>query len=195
MRKITKTVRGHAFDWYSETDLLKLFPHAREIIPKKISEYKEVIIDLEKEISTQINLINNATTDEFTLWFCKEIIAMEHISTLLSYDRHLSRLSRQWAFLNPNNKNMYNHNFQEKIEYAKSVPINAIVSRFIELKKVGNDHIGKCPFHDDKNPSLRCYANGNNFYCFGCHEGGSTIDFVMKIQGCSFGEAIKFLQN
>ena len=38
-----------------------------------------------------------------------------------------------------------------------------------------------CPFHGEKTPSLKLYPDG--FYCYGCGEGGSVIDFVAKLFG------------
>ena len=48
-----------------------------------------------------------------------------------------------------------------------------------------------CPFHYEKTPSLKLYDGNRGFYCFGCGEHGSVIDFVMKFFGLSFGDAIK----
>ncbi|MCQ2748868.1 MAG: DNA primase [Clostridia bacterium] len=31
------------------------------------------------------------------------------------------------------------------------------------------------------------------FYCFGCHEGGSIVDFIMKLENCDFVRAIEIL--
>uniref|UniRef100_UPI00386535E3 CHC2 zinc finger domain-containing protein n=1 Tax=Ruminococcus sp. TaxID=41978 RepID=UPI00386535E3 len=47
-----------------------------------------------------------------------------------------------------------------------------------------------CPFHSEKTASLKIYANGRRFKCFGCGEGGSVIDFVMKIENLPFKGAI-----
>lgn len=35
-----------------------------------------------------------------------------------------------------------------------------------------------CPFHKDKNPSLKIYPNGKGFYCFSCGVGGDQIKFA-----------------
>lgn len=49
-----------------------------------------------------------------------------------------------------------------------------------------------CPFHHEKTPSLKLYKNGD-WHCFGCHTGGSVIDWVMKSEGCCFAEAVKMI--
>lgn len=39
----------------------------------------------------------------------------------------------------------------------------------------------RCPFHAEKTGSLRLYKQGRRgWYCYGCHEGGSVLDLVMK---------------
>ncbi len=51
-----------------------------------------------------------------------------------------------------------------------------------------------CPFHNDKTASLKVYEEpGRGWYCFGCGEGGSVIDFVRKLYGDSFIDACKRL--
>lgn len=49
----------------------------------------------------------------------------------------------------------------------------------------------RCPFHQERSASFKAYPGTRGFYCFGCHESGSVIDFVMKFFGLSFGDAIK----
>ena len=64
-------------------------------------------------------------------------------------------------------------------------------SRGIELKQHGSrDYIGRCPFHEDKNPSFVVTPHKNLFHCLGCDAAGSVIDFVMKLDGLSFREAV-----
>ena len=46
----------------------------------------------------------------------------------------------------------------------------------IALKKSGKDQIGKCPFHDDAEPSLVITSSKNLWHCFGCQVGGGPID-------------------
>lgn len=47
-----------------------------------------------------------------------------------------------------------------------------------------------CPFHNEKTPSLKVYADGKRFKCFGCGIGGSVIDFVMRLFNLTFRQAI-----
>lgn len=53
-----------------------------------------------------------------------------------------------------------------------------------------------CPFHSgDRDASLKIYPDTDSWYCFGCGEGGDVIDFVTKMERCSFAEALKKLNT
>jgi DNA primase len=43
----------------------------------------------------------------------------------------------------------------------------------------------KCPFHEDKDPSLKVYTNTNTFNCFGCGKAGDQIEFIQEHEKCS----------
>lgn len=45
----------------------------------------------------------------------------------------------------------------------------------------------RCPFHDDKTPSMKLYRDG--FHCFGCGAHGDAIDYVGRLFGMSPLEA------
>ena len=49
----------------------------------------------------------------------------------------------------------------------------------------------RCPFHQEKSASFKAYPGSRGFFCYGCNESGSVIDFVMKFFGLPFGDAIK----
>lgn len=49
-----------------------------------------------------------------------------------------------------------------------------------------------CPFHDDKNPSMKV---DERFHCFGCGEDGDAIDFVGKLFSLKPKEAAEKLAN
>lgn len=53
--------------------------------------------------------------------------------------------------------------------------------------------LGKCPFHPDKTASLTIYVEQNTWWCYGCSEGGSSVDYVMKSNKLNFIESVKYL--
>ena len=68
-----------------------------------------------------------------------------------------------------------------------------VVGKRVKLTKKGKDHMGLCPFHNEKTPSFTVNEEKGFFHCFGCQEHGSAIDFVMKVEGLSFPETVERL--
>ena len=79
----------------------------------------------------------------------------------------------------------------------KEVSLERLVTGFgIELRQHGADLIGRCPFHDDKTPSLIVSPQKNLWHCLGaCQNGGSVIDWVMRTKGVSFRYAVELLRS
>ncbi len=42
---------------------------------------------------------------------------------------------------------------------------------------------------------MKIYSGGKGWHCYGCHSGGSVIDFVMKLFGLSFQQALVRLDH
>lgn len=66
-----------------------------------------------------------------------------------------------------------------------------VVSDYVTLKKRGSAYVACCPFHSEKTPSFNVNPGRGLFHCFGCGVGGSIFDFVMRIEGCGFPEAVR----
>ena len=64
----------------------------------------------------------------------------------------------------------------------------------ITLTKSNKDRLGKCPFHEDGEPSLVVTPAKNLWHCFSCQIGGGPVDWVMKAQGISFRHAVELLK-
>ncbi|MGI8756610.1 MAG: DNA primase [Acidimicrobiales bacterium] len=71
--------------------------------------------------------------------------------------------------------------------------IVAIVSAHTQLKRVGSNWSGLCPFHGEKSPSFSVNAEKGVFYCFGCQASGDAITFVRDIDHLDFQGAVEFL--
>ena len=63
----------------------------------------------------------------------------------------------------------------------------------MQLRKSGRSWVGLCPFHHEKTPSFHVEPQKGLYYCFGCKAGGDVFDFVMKMEGLTFREALAFL--
>ncbi|MCH2134341.1 MAG: DNA primase [Phycisphaerales bacterium] len=71
----------------------------------------------------------------------------------------------------------------------------ALIGEHVVLTARGHEHVGLCPFHDDKNPSFAVVTHkGNHFYkCHSCGESGDCYTFVQKFLQQDFTEAVTFL--
>lgn len=53
----------------------------------------------------------------------------------------------------------------------------------------------RCPFHEERTASLKPYADGTRFKCFGCGVQGDVITFVMKLFHLTFPQALVRLDD
>ncbi len=71
--------------------------------------------------------------------------------------------------------------------------IVAVVGEYTTLKRAGRSYKGLCPFHTEKTPSFTVTPDGNFYNCFGCGVSGDLYDFLMRIEGLEFPEAVESL--
>lgn len=71
-----------------------------------------------------------------------------------------------------------------------------VASAGVELERRGKDLVGRCPFHEDRTPSLVVSPVKNLWHCMGaCSVGGSVVDWVMRAEGVSFRHAVELLRD
>lgn len=68
-----------------------------------------------------------------------------------------------------------------------------VVSDFVSLKRRGANYIGLCPFHNERTPSFSVSRSRGICKCFSCGEGGSAVNFIMKIENIGYYDALKYL--
>ena len=78
-------------------------------------------------------------------------------------------------------------------ELAARNPIEDVVGQYVNLKRSGANLFGLCPFHGEKTASFSVAPDKGIYYCFGCHKGGSVINFQMEIEGLSYPDAVRAL--
>ena len=79
-------------------------------------------------------------------------------------------------------------------EIKQKLSIVEVIQEYIpQLKKVGRNFRGLCPFHTEKTPSFYVNTELNRFKCFGCGVSGDIFNFVMDIDHLDFPEALENL--
>jgi DNA primase len=78
-------------------------------------------------------------------------------------------------------------------ELRARIDLAGLIGKRVRLQKRGREHLGLCPFHNEKTPSFTVNEDKGFYHCFGCGEHGSGIDFVMKLDNLSFPEAVERL--
>ncbi len=82
----------------------------------------------------------------------------------------------------------------DKIEEVRArADIVEIVGAHVRLRRAGRNFVGLCPFHNEKTPSFSVNAERGFFHCFGCNTGGSVFNFLMRVEGLTFPEAVRSL--
>ncbi len=71
--------------------------------------------------------------------------------------------------------------------------VEEVVGDFVTLRKRGADLWACCPFHGEKTPSFHVIPSKGQYYCFGCHKGGSAVGFIMDYEHLSYVEALRYL--
>ena len=72
-------------------------------------------------------------------------------------------------------------------------PIEDVVGQYVSLRRSGSNLFGLCPVHGEKTASFSVSPDKGIYYCFGCHKGGSVINFQMEIEGLSYPDAVRAL--
>ena len=69
-------------------------------------------------------------------------------------------------------------------------------ARGVKLTRQGEDLIGKCPFHDDRNASAGHHSGEKSLALPGrLRRGGDVIEWVMRAEGVSFRHAVELLKR
>ena len=80
-------------------------------------------------------------------------------------------------------------------ELRSRVSLEEVVSEYVPLKQKGRRFWGCCPFHNEKTPSFSVDSEAQLYYCFGCHKGGTVINFVMDMERMDFMDAVRLLAD
>ena len=80
-------------------------------------------------------------------------------------------------------------------EVRSRADIVEVIGTHVRLRKAGRNFVGLCPFHGEKTPSFTVSREKGFFHCFGCGAGGTVYNFLMRMEGVTFPEAVRSLAN
>ena len=77
------------------------------------------------------------------------------------------------------------------IDQVNSLPLDQIISKYVDLKKHGATLSGKSPFQDENTPSFKVSLSKGIWKCLNTDKGeftrqyseNKTIDFPLKVEG------------
>jgi DNA primase len=82
-----------------------------------------------------------------------------------------------------------------KEQVRQATDIVDLIGKHLELRRAGRGYVGRCPWHDDRKPSLQVNPERQTWKCWVCDIGGDVFSFVMKREGCDFREALEMLAD
>ena len=80
-----------------------------------------------------------------------------------------------------------------KDEIKRAADIVELIGQYVQLKRAGQNFVGICPFHGDKDPSFTVNQGKQMFHCFGCKVGGDLFAFWMAYHQVTFPQAMQDL--
>src|SRR6186713_604079 len=76
-----------------------------------------------------------------------------------------------------------------------TVSIVDVVGEVVQLRRVGRNWVGLCPFHAEKSPSFNVREETGRYRCFGCDKSGDVFTFVQEHEHVDFVGAVEYLAN
>jgi hypothetical protein len=177
---------------FSDKQLISMFaPESKNILTSAIKETEQEYSSLAKSIRKNFEAVNLCLADDFSKWFCKTQIDIRDGPRFRELKRRLIRLRYQQNLLK--NVKPTGAVTPEQIQEALAIPIQNVLPG--PFKKAGKNLICLCPFHKEKTPSFTIFIETNTCWCFGCQQGGNTINLKRQLEGLSFKEAVNNLIN
>jgi len=85
--------------------------------------------------------------------------------------------------------------WEEAVDRARAVPLVEVVQRLGlgEPVRKGRRWWIRCPFREDRTPSLSLDPGRGLWHCFSCSEGGDALRLIMRVRRLAFADAVREL--
>ncbi len=80
-------------------------------------------------------------------------------------------------------------------EILRTARIEEVIGEFVQLKKKGENFVGRCPLHPGKHDSLSVSPAKGIYKCFACGNGGNVISFLQSYKQFTFVESLEWLAD
>ena len=85
---------------------------------------------------------------------------------------------------------------QDTIQKIKALPLSEVLQRDGNaLKRVGREHVTRCLWHDDSNPSLTVSDDKGFVFCHVCQAHNDAIGYIRQKYGLDFAAACEKIAN
>jgi len=85
--------------------------------------------------------------------------------------------------------------FELKERIRQSTDIVELIGGYGEMRRQGRNWVTRCPWHDDRRPSLQVNPARQSWKCWVCDLGGDVFSFLMKREGIDFPDAMRILAD
>ena len=85
----------------------------------------------------------------------------------------------------------FSQDFIQTVQEASNIV--DVIGQYVTLRRTGGNHMGLCPFHNERSPSFSVSEDKQVYHCFGCKKAGGVFTFVQDYQGLTFPEAVEYL--
>ncbi len=83
--------------------------------------------------------------------------------------------------------------FDLKERVRSAVDIVDVIGATLELQPQGRNFLARCPWHNDRRPSMTINQERQTWKCWPCDIGGDVFSFVMRRDGVDFPTALRSL--
>lgn len=193
--KLGKELRHFVHPPVTLPDIAGFEDGLKEICPKKINDLLERAEELKQNaIESSKKIKAHTKRGSLSEFFFATFVAHEFLEYFV-----IRKWLRYWSELwrKASNKPLpakvtarINRFGDFEIEQARKFPLERLYEG--RLRKVGSRLVGLCPFHKENTASFYIFPD-NKFHCFGCGAHGDSIEFIKRLNGIEFPEAIKHL--